>query len=99
MAEYIDREKLLKRLDASPLLDNPNDYALFKFIKLGVLDLIEKQPAADVVEVVRCKECQSFYSAIVMDDKVFYGCSYMGRDVKPNGFCSYGKRKDGADNE
>ena len=57
MAEYVNREKLLKRLEHSPLFENPQGHAWIKFLKLGVIDLIEKQPAADVVEVVRCKDC------------------------------------------
>lgn len=50
-----------------------------------------KQSAADVVEVVRCKDCKN----LMFSD--FYGeCSkgYLGI-VQPNDFCSYGERKDG----
>jgi hypothetical protein len=49
MAEYIEREPLLKRLDVSPLFSNIRDGGFF--IKDGVLDIVQKQPTADVVEV------------------------------------------------
>ena len=49
MAEYIEREALLKRLNFSPLFSNILDGGYF--IKSGVLDLVERQPKADVVGV------------------------------------------------
>ena len=47
--EYIEREALMERLEYSPLFSNIRDGGFF--IKDGVLDLVERQPAADVVEV------------------------------------------------
>lgn len=82
MAEYIDRESLISNLkefaneQLTPLIEN----------------LIQKQPAADVVEVVRCKDCKH------------YVANYCTRDIRgrtnmfymsDNDFCSYGKRKGG----
>jgi hypothetical protein len=51
MPEYIEREALLKRLNASPLITN---YRIMRGSQLlidGILDLVQKQPAADVAEV------------------------------------------------
>ena len=48
---------------------------------------IERQPEADVVEVVRCKDClyANEYGTI---------CHYgVGRDVKPDHFCGDGERR------
>lgn len=42
-------------------------------------------PAADVVEVVRCKDC---YQSAVIDD-VFY-CTYWGKNTDENGYCHEG---------
>ena len=47
--EYIEREALKERLDVSPLFSNIRDGGFF--IKDGVLDLVDRYPAADVVEV------------------------------------------------
>lgn len=48
MPRYIDADALVKRLKHSPLFLGTN----MQF-KDGVIDLIERQPAADVVQVVR----------------------------------------------
>lgn len=53
MAEYIEREALLaeaKRISGPMTGDGWDNW--------GVYSLINRQPAADVVEVVRCRECK-----------------------------------------
>ena len=54
MAEYINRAELIENL---------NKFAPEHYNAL-INQLITKQPAADVVEVVRCKDCKhaTFYS-------------------------------------
>ena len=77
MSRYIDREDLLKNLKRfapehlSPLM----------------VSLIEKQPTADVVEVVRCKDCTEW-------DKDEYECSHW-YGFREDDYCSYGERMDG----
>lgn len=57
--------------------------ALYRCIDEGmILDL----PTADVVEVVRCKDCKHA-------DK-FYHCTYMNKWNTADGFCYCGERKD-----
>ena len=52
--------------------------------------LMEDAPAADVVEVVRCKNCEH----LGIKDFVYGYCKEkMMGIVKPDDFCSYGKRK------
>ena len=46
--EYIEREALIQRLAVSPLLSQMQASC---FLKEGVLDIIQKFPAADAVEV------------------------------------------------
>ena len=51
----------------------------------------------DAVEVVMCKDCK-FRSSWMMNHNLRYICPESG--MFPNGendFCSYGKRKEGAD--
>lgn len=56
--------------------------------------MIDTQPTADVVEVVRCKDCK--YGEV--DDADFpdqYFCNQNGCDWNEgNHFCSYGERKE-----
>lgn len=49
MTKYIDGEKLAQRLEGSPLFDNFGEDGTF--IKQFILDIIEMQPAEDVVEI------------------------------------------------
>lgn len=53
-------------------------------------------PAADVVEVVRCKDClysRERYGHL----ECIHGVSYRNTWNKPDFFCAYGERKEGAD--
>lgn len=73
---YIDADALLTKL--------PNDLPY----KASVKRVLIQAPTADVVEVVRCKDCvhSSYYGKI---------CHYrVGTDVSPEHYCSYGERKD-----
>ena len=77
MSRYIDREDLLKNL---------KQFAPEHLTPLIVM-LIEKQPTADVVEVVRCKDCTEW-------DKDEYECSHW-YGFREDDYCSYGERMDG----
>lgn len=66
--------------------------------------LIAEAPAADVVEVVRCKDCRHFFhfgrtSVIIGGENVVAGwCQRRVRSdeefrMTPNDFCSYGESK------
>ena len=58
---------------------------------------IDKEPAADVVEVVRCKDC--LYSKERYGHmECIRGVSYRNTWNKPDFFCSYGERKEGVNN-
>ncbi len=54
----------------------------------AAIDIIESAPAADVAEVVRCKDCKNFMGR----SKSF--CSEFGGAVTWEDFCSRGERKD-----
>ena len=77
MSRYIDREDLLKNL---------KQFAPEHLTPL-IVSLIEKQPTADVVEVVRCKDCTEW-------DKDEYECSHW-YGFREDDYCNYGARMDG----
>lgn len=56
-------------------------------------------PTVDAVEVVRCKDCESFLRDSDLLQRHICIRWYPGstRIVKPDDFCSYGKRKEGLD--
>ena len=85
MKGYIEREQYRSRL--SELEEWCQD--LRKPGLKQALEMFDETPAADVVEVVRCKECKhEFGGSCVI-------CGFQKR--RPDDFCSYGARKDGSD--
>ena len=61
----------------------------------GLIELIEKAPTIDAIPVVRCWECKWWQE----DDDIGHCDNPDGLDnyAKPEDFCSYGERKEGAD--
>lgn len=99
MAEYIEREALDKALTVAAVND--------KFKSLGTwakaICVLHDLPVADVVPVVRCKDCK--HSTLPSELTQRYGkpgtltCHNMHapsnrRNVGSNDFCSYGERKE-----
>lgn len=85
MAEYINRAELIENL---------NKFAPEHYNAL-INQLITKQPTADVVEVVRCKDCKhaTFYSC--KNDACYKRiiCEYeIGTDDE-NFYCIYGEAR------
>ena len=70
---------------------------------------IEELPSADVVEVVRCKDCVHYIPYDWMFSEVWksqniedysqdeIGCEWIDHYIKPDGYCSFGERKGGED--
>ena len=93
MARYIDAEAMIKRLEKWNTSDD-KDKALYNF----ALNRIVEQPTADVVEVVRCKDCMHY------KDSCGYSCFHPNQEqgwnseggeclnMNPDDFCSYGKK-------
>lgn len=82
---YVDREKFAESICAFPALDEDAANA--------VISLLHRQPTADVVEVVRCKDC-IFYEphgngkvGICRHLKLK---SYLKHNID---FCSYGEKR------
>ena len=64
----------------------------------AVMDGAVKSPM-DVEVVVRCRECKHYEMGVclkIYDDGA--ASRYAWQERNPNNFCSYGERKEGADN-
>lgn len=87
---YIEREALKTELQKKIELSHNARRAV---IEEDFKDIINDMPAADVVEVVRCKDCKH------CDPDNRHCDHYMGTVLpvsrEDNDFCSYGERKDG----
>lgn len=95
MAEYIEREAVIAYLEnhkrvakEQNLILSADEDAIIKFLK-------EKCPTADVVEVVRCKDC--IHKNLTTDgeyDPEDIVCGYhMSDGFREDDFCSYGVRR------
>ena len=104
--EYIEREAAKRELLSWAVSINHPEY----LIKDDALHIIDSIPAADVVEVVRCRECKYWGDEDgkmqSSDGVLFARCKihnylldgkHTGWCPTENDFCSYGERKEGAE--
>lgn len=85
MSDYISREEAVKRIDE----------ALRSVFVVPVGEFIlSKLPAADVAEVVRCKNCR-----FCVKDGTFEGMWCRGERVSPEYYCAGGKREEKKDKQ
>lgn len=58
------------------------------------INLLKNLPSADVIEVVRCKDCKQIKEEHfnIMPDG--FSCKLSGLMVEPEHYCSYGERAD-----
>ena len=81
--EYISRDEMIKQAKARIVLGAPK----FNTGLEAAIEVATSIPAADVVEVVRCRECVY---------RIAYGCKRIGGiSTPPNWYCAAGERRDG----
>ena len=105
MARYIDAELFDKKLAMEVYLADDEDFtkAFVRGMEL-VKKAENKTPTADVVEVIRCKDCKHFDKNKGHRDTKFsfYFCAkdkFHYNITTENDFCSYGERMDGKEAE
>ena len=54
---------------------------------------ISELPAADVAEVVRCKDCEYLVNTTI-NANGFLICDISDMEIAPDDFCSYGERRE-----
>ena len=99
MAEYIEREALketLERYYCAPhvhVVGSGISAGLEMGIK-GCLSLLDNAPAADVVEVVRCKDCK-YWDCYGGEESHKGDCLELELDtcIYEDDFCSYGEKR------
>lgn len=97
MVEYIDRETAIKAVEKADYTAIADDADSCKADYLR--EIIERVPAADVVPVVRRKDCKHAYINSFSAASGVALCSSSAKVMQQDDFCSYGERKDGgADN-
>lgn len=64
-----------------------------EFLFQKVISLLKNAPAADVAEVVRCKNCKYLVDATI-NANGFLICDISDMEIAPDDFCSYGEPKE-----
>ena len=87
MKEYIERAQLLKNLgyDETRRAD---------VLPGSTFDIVLKEPAADVAEVVRCRDCKNLCVGGVWFGDARWGCKILEVSVDLDFFCGFGERKE-----
>ena len=92
MARYIDADGAIQTLRGACVAKYPASFYYGIFVSA---DEIDKMPTADVVEVVRCKDCVHYKADTEYCQTKHKGyCEYDGVIKLQKHFCSYGERKD-----
>lgn len=90
MTDYISREELIATFRAN--LVGEHDYVTdFRAIE----SLLRRMPAANVVEVVRCKDCKNYqtdWQPLSFDDGHY--CAMVDTTMPYEGFCHMGERRE-----
>lgn len=105
MAEYIEKDLIYKKvaemeeLARNRYLDTPSNSPVYaRYLaqlqeRTSLKFFIADFPAADVVPVVRCKDCVHWRKAVT-NDKGFLICPASGMEITESDFCSYGEREE-----
>ncbi len=92
MAEYIEREEAIRMTLKACL--KVVGHAIPQDDAMDVVDMMESIPTADVVPVVRCKDCRHFKTDSYYCQKTKQGYCELDNNVKQKqGYCSYGERR------
>ena len=91
MSDYIRREDAIDDLHTQLMYRMGSDD-----MKRRLDDWAKTLPSADVVPVIRCKDCKHCYFADnrVPDEQGWVCEINSSEPVNLNGFCSYGERKE-----
>ena len=95
MSEYIEREALIESFNV-----NGGEITYGETMLGAIISRINLAPTADVVEVVRCKDCKHFgknkeYRTSKL--QLSFCDKFHHNITRDNDFCSYGVRKEGAE--
>lgn len=86
MSKYVDADKVYE------MAITHKDFKQSIADLVSLKEVLDDTPTADVVEVVRCKNCRMAEEDQMIDG--WYYCNNNELSHKPNHFCSYGERKD-----
>ena len=92
MSRYIDADAIIEFIDLGHYR-NPLELC---YSEQYVVDMIESRPTADVVEVVRCKECKYYLHSNEKCELIDTRLHFYETDNTwtEDAFCSWGERRE-----
>ena len=85
----------MRLVDADALMEKANSDGAYGYVDAKQ---ISEAPTVDAVPVVRCKDCVNGTVFVNKQGAEYVDCVLDDYSVrKPTDYCSYGKRKEGAD--
>ena len=90
MAKMIDKQTMLN-LIVDAKRTEPETGIFAEWLAEYLVEHLPTLPAADVAEVVRCKDCQ-YYQDAKINKKGFLICPASGMEISETDYCSYGTR-------
>ena len=96
MSDYISREDATKVIcEWGVRQERIGRYAVtIHELKQNTADMLDELPAADVVSVVRCRDCEAWQTDWNPSIPDRHYCAVMDSMMKADDFCSYGERKE-----
>ena len=95
-SRYIDADKIEYR-ETKKIYDGYDSEGseYYRHEPIAYKSDIDEIPTADVVEVVRCKDCKHFTEGMIGDDLEYF-CKLTSGMVNPapDFYCSYGERRE-----
>ena len=93
----------MRLIDADELIETSDVFIVhtkeYGSIEVISVDAVGDAPTVDAVPVVRCKDCVNGTVFVDKQGAEYVDCVLDDYSVrKPTDYCSYGKRKEGADN-
>ncbi len=90
MAEYINKALVIAYLNIRAEQTNQSAVSC---AMLGAIDHINTIPTADLVDVVRCRDCKHLANRDEEGGKCWRGNGF-ARAMENDDYCSYGERKE-----
>ena len=98
MPEYIERGKLLQDIEESVVFTAKSGQPSLEIRGANKITArIMAAPIVDVVEVVRCKDCEYSRKFVNWNKREYCGCIFNGEiyEVDSMHYCSHGAKMDG----
>lgn len=89
----------MRLIDGAALKKRIKESTAIRSVKVLATTLVNTAPTIDAVPVVRCKDCKHYDMGVclkIYSDGNVHPEAWQSR--RPDDFCSYGERKEGADN-